>query len=81
VEIGWAVASALWGRGVGTSMARHALAATAEHGVTNIVVLTRTDNLASRRVMEKLGFTYERDFDHAGYPHVLYRMIRERNSP
>ena len=31
--------------------------------------------------MEKLGLAYERDFEHAGYPHVLYRTIRERNAP
>jgi RimJ/RimL family protein N-acetyltransferase len=62
-------------------MGRHALAATAERGIANLVAYTRVDNVASRRVMEKLGLTHERDFEHAGYPHVLYRTIRERNSP
>jgi [ribosomal protein S5]-alanine N-acetyltransferase len=81
VEIGWAVASRYWGRGVGTAMGRHALAASAERGIANLVAYTRVDNVASRRVMEKLGLTHERDFEHAGYPHVLYRTIRERNSP
>jgi hypothetical protein len=28
-------------------------------------------------VMEKLGMTYERDVEHAGLPHVLYRLARE----
>ena len=77
VELDWAVASALWGRGVGTAMGRHALAAAAERGITNLVAYTRADNAASRRVMEKLGLTHERDFEHAGYPHVLYRTIPE----
>ncbi len=27
--------------------------------------------------MEKLGFTYERDFVYADLPHVLYRLRRE----
>jgi ribosomal-protein-alanine N-acetyltransferase len=81
VEIGWAVASRYWGRGVGTAMGRHALAACAERGIDNLVAFTRADNLASRRVMEKLGLTYERVFEHAGYPHVLYRTIRERTAP
>ena len=31
---------------------------------------------ASRRVMEKVGFTYEGDIEHAGLPHVLYRHSR-----
>ena len=81
VEIGWAVASRFWGRGVGTAMGRHALAAGAQHGIANFVAFTRVDNVASRRVMEKLGLAYERDFDHAGYPHALYRTIRERTAP
>jgi RimJ/RimL family protein N-acetyltransferase len=80
VEIGWALTSRYWGRGVGTAMGRHALAAAAERGITNIVAFTRVDNVASRRVMEKLGLAHERDFEHAGYPHVLYRTIQERNS-
>jgi RimJ/RimL family protein N-acetyltransferase len=81
IEVGWAVASRYWGRGVGTSMGRLGLAAAAEHGIDNVVSFTRVDNLASRRVMEKLGLDYERDFEHAGYPHALYRTIRERPAP
>jgi RimJ/RimL family protein N-acetyltransferase len=77
VEIGWAVARPYWSRGLGTSMGRHALTVAAERGVTNVVAFTRVDNRASQRVMEKLGLSYERDFVHAGLPHVLYRTIRE----
>jgi ribosomal-protein-alanine N-acetyltransferase len=76
VEIGWAVASRYWGRGVGTAMGRHALAVGAERGIASLVAYTRVDNVASRRVMEKLGLRNERDFEYAGYPHVLYRTIR-----
>jgi RimJ/RimL family protein N-acetyltransferase len=79
VEIGWAVASRFWGRGMGTTMGRHALAAGADRGISNLVAYTRADNVASRRVMEKLGLTYERDFEHAGHPHVLYRTIPKGN--
>jgi [ribosomal protein S5]-alanine N-acetyltransferase len=31
-------------------------------------------SLASQRVMEKLGFGYERDFEFAGLGHRLYRV-------
>jgi ribosomal-protein-alanine N-acetyltransferase len=79
VEIGWAVARSYWGRGLATAMGRHALAVAAEHSVTNVVAFTRVDNLASQRVMQKLGLTYEREFEHAGLPHVLYRTSQERN--
>jgi RimJ/RimL family protein N-acetyltransferase len=78
VEIGWAVARRYWGRGIGTSMGRHALAVAAQHRLTNVVAFTRVDNHASQRVMEKLGLTYDHEFVHAGLPHVLYRTIRER---
>jgi RimJ/RimL family protein N-acetyltransferase len=81
IEAGWAVTSRYWGRGVGTAMGRHALTAAAERGIINVVSFTRTDNQASRRVMEKLGLVYEREFEHAGYPHALYRTIREHNAP
>jgi RimJ/RimL family protein N-acetyltransferase len=33
-------------------------------------------NAASRAVMDKLGMTYERDIEHAGLRHVLYRLER-----
>jgi len=79
VEIGWAVARPYWGRGLGTAMGRHALAAAAEHGISNVVAFTRVDNLASQRVMQKLGLAFEREFAYAGLPHVLYRTIRESN--
>jgi ribosomal-protein-alanine N-acetyltransferase len=62
----------MWGRGIATELGRHALASAAEAGFERIVAFTRTENLASRRVMEKLGLSYERDFTHAGYPHVMY---------
>ncbi|HEY0835344.1 MAG TPA: GNAT family N-acetyltransferase [Azospirillum sp.] len=42
----------------------------------NLVAFTLPSNAASRRVMEKSGFAYDRDFIHAGLLHVLYRMRR-----
>jgi RimJ/RimL family protein N-acetyltransferase len=39
----------------------------------SIVAFTLPDNVASRRVMDKAGFEYERDIMHAGLAHVLYR--------
>ncbi|MFZ0089358.1 MAG: GNAT family N-acetyltransferase [Solirubrobacteraceae bacterium] len=73
VEIGWTVARARWGAGIGTSLGAYAIDIAGRHGVTEVVAFTRVDNRASRRVMGKLGMSYERDFPHAGYPHALYR--------
>jgi [ribosomal protein S5]-alanine N-acetyltransferase len=39
-----------------------------------VVTYTLPYNAASRRVMEKLGFEYEREVVHADLPHVLYRL-------
>ena len=40
----------------------------------SVVSFTLPGNLASRRVMEKLGFRFERETTYAGLPHVLYRL-------
>jgi RimJ/RimL family protein N-acetyltransferase len=73
VEIGWTVASPRWGQGIGTRLGQHALDRAGGLGLRSTVAYARTDNAASRRVMDKLGFTYERAFEHRGRPRVLYR--------
>jgi ribosomal-protein-alanine N-acetyltransferase len=75
VELGYIVRSECWGRGLATEMA----IAVAEHaftalGLRELVAFTRTTNTASRRVMEKVGFVYERDFFDDDVLHVLYRL-------
>ena len=42
----------------------------------DVIAFTVDRNAASRAVMEKLGMTYERDIEHVGLPHVLYRLAR-----
>jgi RimJ/RimL family protein N-acetyltransferase len=73
LEIGWTVARACWGRGLGTTLGRYALAAASARGIERVVAFARVDNAGSRRVMEKVGLRYEREFTHTGLPHVLYR--------
>jgi len=74
VEAAWAVVPERWGQGLGTELA-HACVEVGfgQLGLLEIVAFTLPHNVASRRVMEKAGFTYERDIVHAGLPHVLYR--------
>jgi [ribosomal protein S5]-alanine N-acetyltransferase len=43
-------------------------------GFPEIASWTLPINLTSQRVMEKLGFRYERDFEFAGLEHRLYRL-------
>jgi RimJ/RimL family protein N-acetyltransferase len=77
LEIGWAVARDMWGRGLATELGRHALATASDAGFERIVAFTRIDNAPSRRVMEKLGLLPEREFMHAGHPQVMY--VTERS--
>jgi RimJ/RimL family protein N-acetyltransferase len=75
VEVGYRVAARWWGRGIATEMATALVAVARERlGLDEIVAYTLPDNLASRRVMEKAGFRYERDIEWASLPHVLYRL-------
>jgi RimJ/RimL family protein N-acetyltransferase len=59
---------------VATELGRRAMHEAAARQIRRVVAFTRRDNAASRRVMEKLGLVYAREFEHAGWPHVLYRV-------
>jgi [ribosomal protein S5]-alanine N-acetyltransferase len=74
VELSYAVAAERWSLGFGTEIARAVVTVGAERlGLRDVIAFTLPTNVASRRVMEKAGFAYERDIVHAGLPHVLYR--------
>jgi len=78
VEAGWAIVPERWGQGLATELAQACVEAGLDQlGLLAIVAFTLPDNLASRRVMEKTGFAYERAIVHAGFPHVLYRRHRD----
>jgi RimJ/RimL family protein N-acetyltransferase len=77
VEIAYALVGARWGEGLATEIARASVgAAFDELALGEVVAFTLTTNAASRRVMEKAGLRYERPVEHAGLPHVLYRLAR-----
>jgi ribosomal-protein-alanine N-acetyltransferase len=74
VEVGWAVAADRWRLGLGTEIALASVeVAFGELGLDSVVAFTLPDNVASRGVMDKAGFRYERDITWASLPHVLYR--------
>ena len=88
VEAAWRLARPYWGRGYAYEAARAAIDDGFDRlGLNEIVAFTVPANLASRRVMEKLGMTRDPaedfDFEHPrlppGHPlrrHVLYRLQR-----
>jgi RimJ/RimL family protein N-acetyltransferase len=78
VELGYGLVADFWGRGLATELARASVRVGFEvMGLPDLVSFTLPTNHKSRRVMEKVGFRYERDGEHAGLPHVFYRLRRE----
>jgi RimJ/RimL family protein N-acetyltransferase len=77
VELAYALRFEYWNRGLATELAQALLnTAWRDLNLDNLVCFTLTTNLRSRRVMEKVGFVYERDVVHGELPHALYRMFR-----
>lgn len=84
VEVGWRLAARFHGQGLASEGARAAVDFGFNVlGLSELVAFTVPENLASRRVMEKLGMSRDahEDFDHPrlpeGHPlrrHVLYRL-------
>jgi RimJ/RimL family protein N-acetyltransferase len=78
VEVGYGLVAEFWGQGLATELAAESVRVGFEVlGVPELVCFTLPTNTRSRRVMEKAGFRYERDGEHAGLPHVFYRLRRE----
>ena len=75
VEIGYGLLPPYWGLGLATELA-HASAQLAFKtlGLPELVCVSLPTNLASRRVMAKVGFTFDRPITHADLPHVFYRL-------
>ena len=74
VELLYALMPEVWNQGLTTELAEAIVAVGFKQlGLREVIAYTSPDNRASRRVMEKAGFVYERDIAHAGRPHLLYR--------
>lgn len=77
IEIAYRLPYAQWGHGYATEMARAVL----EHGLTTlglqrIVGLTWPENVASQRVLEKIGMQREADAEHYGRTMFVYSATR-----
>lgn len=77
IEVSYALMPEFWGRGLATEMARAFLGiGFGSLARPELVCFTLPMNLASKRVMEKVGFQYERNIIFAGLPHIFYRLRR-----
>ena len=78
-QVGIALACIAVGSIIGMPLAGRAAARWGfdQLGLDEIVSFTLAGNVASRGVMEQLGFSYDREVEHAGLPHVLYRLTND----
>lgn len=79
LEIGYAVAKRFWGRGFATEAALKFL----DYAFDNlenekIVAVAQPENAASRRVMEKLGMSYDYTGGFYGFELVHYSIDRDK---
>ena len=79
IELGWITRKPWWGMGIATEAA----AAWRDYaflvaGLDRIVSMISDVNIASQRVAEKIGETYERDAVWMNNPMRLYSLSRER---
>jgi RimJ/RimL family protein N-acetyltransferase len=80
VEVGWRLARPAWGRGLATEGGAASLAFGFRRlALDRIISICHPDNVASWRVMEKIGMWPERDTVHPalGGPLRVYEITRE----
>jgi RimJ/RimL family protein N-acetyltransferase len=78
VELAYAFGKAFWGKGIASEAARACLRYGFESaGLDHILALAETDNLASQRVMQKIGMQHQGTTDRY-YNHLLVLYLLRR---
>ena len=74
VEVAYGLLHEFWNKGLATEFVREVLRiGFSEIELFSLVCVTRPDNLASQRVLEKVGFAFERNVIYKDKPHLLFR--------
>lgn len=74
IEVGYSFYPAYWGLGLATEAAKACLdLARKSLNVPSVIAVTLPDNARSQRVLAKLGMVTQRQVEHGGLPHLLYR--------
>lgn len=74
VELAWSIEPHLHGNGYATEMANEAIEWARELEFDELIALVLPANVASRRVAEKVGGKHTAEVEHAGLPHLLFRL-------
>ena len=82
VEVGYRLARRVWGMGLATEAAVASLRyGFYELKLDRIVAVVHPENVASQRVVEKIGLTYEKDAHYYGMNLKYYAIVREAYAP
>ncbi len=74
VEVAYGLMPEFWDIGLATEFVEGVVRiGFLEIGLCSLACITRRGNTASRRVLEKADFQFERDIRHQGKPHLLFR--------
>jgi len=74
VELAWSIEPRLHNRGYATETAEAAIARASGLRIEELVALVLPANVPSRRVAEKVGCERDGEVEHAGMPHLLFRL-------
>jgi ribosomal-protein-alanine N-acetyltransferase len=78
VEVLYSLGKSYWGRGLATEAVRASVRFGFETAqLTHLIALAVPENIGSRRVMEHLGFVYEKDAHYFGLDLAYYTLLRE----
>ena len=78
IEIGYRIDPGYWNKGIATEAAR----AVRDHAfrdlqLRRVISLIHFENVASRRVVEKIGMTLEKETIYRGFPTQVFSLARE----
>lgn len=77
VEVGYGFHRPFWGRGLATEIGAACLRHAWDRlGLATVVALTAPGNIASQRVLARLGLALDREVAFEGHPALLYRIDR-----
>ena len=74
IEVAYGLLPEFWNMGLATEFVEAVVQiGFSEIGLSSLTCITQQGNAASRRVLEKTHFRFERDIIHQGKPHKLFR--------
>ncbi|MGD0676894.1 MAG: GNAT family N-acetyltransferase [Polyangiaceae bacterium] len=82
VDLGYRYRQSLWGRGLATEAGQACLRIAFERlRLSSVIARAHPENVASLRVMQKLGFQFEASSSCEGLPALVYRLRADAYRP